>query len=50
MKEPISGETLFEKFVLKIEWNKEAVAVQNPYSLGQIVLLAYANIDKYGLY
>ena len=25
MKEPISGETIFEEFVEKIEWNKEAV-------------------------
>ena len=33
IKEPISGETLFEEFVEKIEWNQEAVAVQNLYSL-----------------
>ena len=38
MKEPISGETLFEEFVEKIEWNQEAVAVQNPYSPAQIFL------------
>ena len=38
MKEPISGETLFEEFVDKIEWNQEAVAVQNPYSPAQIFL------------
>ena len=38
MKEPISGETLFEEFVKKIEWNQEAVAVQNPYSPAQIFL------------
>ena len=31
MKEPISGETTFEYFVEKIEWNQEAVAAQNPY-------------------
>ena len=50
IKEPISGETLFEEFVEKIEWNQEAVAVQNPYYLSQIVSMAYANIDKCGLY
>ena len=44
IKEPISGETLYEKFVETIEWNKEALAVQNPYSLAQIVSVAYANI------
>ena len=32
MKEPISGETIFEEFTEKIEWNQEAVAVQNPYT------------------
>ena len=50
MKEPISGETLFEDFVEKIEWNQEAVAIQNPYFPAQIVSMAYANIDKCGLY
>ena len=46
MKEPISGKTLFEEFVDQIEWNQEAVAVQNPYSPAQIVLMAYANIEN----
>ena len=50
MKEPIYGETLFEEFVEQIEWNQEAVDVQNPYSLAQIVSMAYANIQKFGLY
>ena len=50
MKEPISGETLFEDFVEKIEWNQEAVAVQNQYSLAQIVSMAYVNIEKCGIY
>ena len=50
MKEPISRETLFEEFVEKIEWNQEAVAVQNPYSPAQIFSMAYANIDTCGLY
>ena len=50
IKEPISGETLFEEFVEKIEWNQEAVAVQNPYSPSQIFSMAYANIEKCGLY
>ena len=50
IKEPISGETLFEEFVKQIEWNQEAVAVENPYSLAQIVSMAYADIDKCGLY
>ena len=50
IKEPISGETLFEEFVKQIEWNLEDVAVQNLYSPDQIVSMAYANIDKCGLY
>ena len=50
IKEPISGETLFEEFVDQIEWNQEAVAVHNPYSPAQIVSMAYASIDKCGLY
>ena len=50
MKEPISGETPFEEFVKQITWNQEAVAVQNPYSPAHIVYMAYANIDKFGLY
>ena len=50
MKEPTSGETLFKEFVEKIEWNQEAVAMQNPYSPAQIVPMAYANIEKCGLY
>ena len=36
MKEPISGETLFEEFVNQIEWNQEAWAIQNMYSRAQI--------------
>ena len=48
--ERTKGETLFKDFVEKIEWNQEAVAVQNPYSPDQIVSMAYANIDKCGLY
>ena len=40
----------FGEFVEKIEWNKEAVAVQNPYSPAQIVSMIYAKIDKCGLY
>ena len=50
MKDPISSETLFEEFVDKFEWNQESVAVQNPYSLAQIVSMAYTNIEKCGLY
>ena len=38
MKEQISGETIFEEFIEKIEWNKEAVAVQNLYTPAQISL------------
>ena len=49
-KEPISNETLFEEFVEQIEWNKEEVAMQNPYYPAQIVSMAYKNIDKFGLY
>ena len=50
MKEPISGETLFEDSVEQIEWNQESVAVQNPYTPAQIVSMAYANIEKCGIY
>ena len=50
MKELISGETIFEEFVEQIDWNQEAVDMQNPYSLAQIVSMAYANIEKCGLY
>ena len=50
MKEHISGEILFEEFVEQIECNQEAEDVQNPYTPSQIVSLAYANIEKCGLY
>ena len=50
VREPISVEILFEKFVKKIEWNQEAVAAENPYSPDQIVAMAYSSIKKYGLY
>ena len=50
IKEPISSETLFEEFVEKIEWNQESVAVQNPYSVDQIVSVVYSKIDKCSLY
>ena len=50
IKELIPGETLFEEFIEKIEWNQEAVAIQNPYYLAQIISMAYSNIDKCGLY
>ena len=48
MKEPISGKTLFEEFVEQIEWNKEAVAVQNLYKPAHIVSIVYANIENAG--
>ena len=50
MKEPISGESLFEDFVEKVEWNQEAVAVQNPCSPAYFFSMAYVNIKKCGLY
>ena len=50
MKEPISGETIFEEFIKQIEWNQEAVAVQNPYMPAQIVSMTFTNIKKFGLY
>ena len=50
IKEPISGETLSKDSVKQIEWNQEAVAVLNPYSLYQIFSMAYYNIEKCGLY
>ena len=48
MKEPISGETLFEEFVEQNECNQEALAVQNLYTPAQIVSTAYANIENLG--
>ena len=36
--------------VQQIEWNQEAVAVQNPYSPAQIFSMAYVKIEKCGLY
>ena len=48
MKEPISGETIFEEFIEKIERNQEAFAVQNPYTTAQIVSMVYANIENAG--
>ena len=50
MKEPISGETIVEDCFEQVEWNQEAVAVKNPYTLAQIVSMVYANIEKCGLY
>ena len=50
MKEPISGDTIFEDFIEKIEWNQEAVTVQNLYKPALIASMAYANIEKCGLY
>ena len=50
MKTPINGETLFEDFIEQIEWNQEAVAVQNPYTPEQILSMAVSNVKKSGLY
>ena len=50
MKEPISGETIFEDFVKQNEWDQESVAVPNLYTPAQIVYMVYTNIEKYGLY
>ena len=46
MKEPISGETIFEEFIEQIEWNQEVVVVQNQYMPYQIVSMEFANIEK----
>jgi len=50
MKTPINRETLFEEFVEQIEWNQEAVAVQNPHTPGKILSMAVDNVKKPGLY
>ena len=50
IKYPISGETLFEELVDQIEWNQEAEAAQNLYSMAQIVSMAYSSIGKCRLY
>ena len=47
MKEPISGESLFEEFVKQIEWNQKELAVKNPYSPNQIVSMAYTITAPY---
>ena len=44
IKDLISGETIFEELIKQIEWNQEAVAVQNLDTPAQIVSMAYANI------
>ena len=48
MKETISGENIFEEFIEKIEWNQEAVAVQNLYTPAQIVSMEFENIENAG--
>ena len=48
MEETISGETIFEEFIEKIEWNQEAFVVKNPYTPAQIFSMAYANIKNAG--
>jgi len=50
VKTLINRVTFLEEFVEKIVWNQEAVAVQNPYTPGQILLMAVDNIKKLGLY
>jgi len=50
MKTLINGETLFKDFIEQIEWNQEAVAVQNPYTPEQILSMAVNNVKKSGLY
>ena len=45
-KEPISGKTLFEEFVKKIEWNQEALSVQKLYSPAQIVSMLYIKYQQ----
>ena len=48
MKEPISGETIFQEFIEKNWCNQEAVVVQNLFTPAQIVSMAYANIKNAG--
>ena len=50
MKERFPGETIFEEFIERIDWIQEEVAVQYPYTPAHIVSMAYANIEKCGLY
>ena len=49
-KQPITAETLFEDFVEKIEVWVDALATQVPYTLEQIVSVAFNSVDKSGLY
>ena len=48
MKDSISGETIFEEFTGKIDWNQEAFAVQNLCTLAQIVSMAYKTSKNAG--
>ena len=50
MKEQITGETLFEEFIEQIEWNQEAVSVQNPYTAAQIISIAFTNVNQSNIY
>ena len=50
LKAPINGETHFEYFVTHIKGNQEAVATQNPYTIGQILSIAYTLVFKVGFY
>ena len=50
MNSQISGDTEFEAFVQKIEDRQEAVALQNPYTDIQIVIIAKNLIESTGFY
>jgi len=50
MKITINGETLFEELIEQIKWNQEYVAVQNHYTLKQIVSMAVDNVNNACLY
>ena len=50
MKIEITGETYFENLVQKNEDCVENVALQNPYTPEQTVLIGFNIIDKCGFY
>ena len=50
MKKAISAETLFEDFVEQIETAVDAVATQFPYTIQQIVSIAFTIVENTGIY
>ena len=50
MKQPIMDKSLFEEFVEHIETAVDAVATQVPYTIKQIVSIAFTTVENAGIY